>query len=115
MHQTVETPPPPAPRPRPDSFQTTSCPELLKLVPPTPMTYGASAGLPALTVSLAVVSVLQPVEPLSPAAAKIDWPWALACSYTVSSESMNETGRLASQLPQDTESVLSVSEVANFW
>ena len=59
MHQTAETPPPPAPLPRrlPESFQTTSCwlvPEPLKLVPPTLITYGALAGVSALTLASAV-------------------------------------------------------------
>src|ERR1700722_11304176 len=118
MHHTLETPPPPAPESRSESFQTTSTRSLLlvksKLVPPTAMTYGSLAGVTVLTRALAVELFEQPVEPESPEAEKIVWSWAFACSNKTSWAFWLATGCLASQLPQETDMTLSVSEVTHF-
>src|ERR1700728_1465783 len=121
MHQMLDTPPPPAPVPRAlfESFQTISCwlaPVPRKLVPPTPMTNGALAGVRALTLGLACPELgrKQLVDPSSPAAAKIVWPCALACSNTDSCAFMLASAVSASQEPHDTDSTRLVSETANF-
>jgi hypothetical protein len=49
-------------------------------VPPTPTTSGWAAGSPADSTDRFTGSRSQPVDPVSPAAAKRVWPCATACS-----------------------------------
>src|SRR5438552_7661515 len=103
MQNTAETPPPLAPLAIEESFQTTS-PMLPfgstgTLVPPTAVTNGDVAGKSALSRALLPPSPRQPVEPLSPDAARIVWPCAAAFWKTVSSAFRKLTPASASQPP----------------
>jgi hypothetical protein len=97
----LEMPPPPAPASLELSFHTVSVgggPRAVKLVPPTPVTYGWLAGS-----STASDEVSQSEEPLSPAAAKTDWPSVADSWKRVASSEGTVEPDSASQSPQEVE------------
>src|ERR1700691_3779778 len=62
----------------------------LKVVPPTPGTWGLAASsltfcVVPVTQELLVASYCRPAAPQSPEPVNTDWPWAAACANSVSS------------------------------